>query len=166
MNQIRLAVDAWRAAGYPGLTATSRRLLEFWFDNDHRLADGQPFRFYYCQREAVETLVLLFEVERITDCADLVSRFFKSPDLLELDILTSSKGERFIRRYIPEIGKSAGQELPKLLGKGIPPTPGSHLRHPDSSDTHPDSGEANPCRGDAHLEPDGVHPDRGKELSP
>ncbi len=112
VNQIRLAVDAWRVAGYPGVTATSRRLLEFWFDNDHRLADGQPFRFYYCQREAVETLVFLFEVERITDCADLVSRFFKSPDLLELDILTSSKGERFIRRYIPEIGKSAEQELP------------------------------------------------------
>lgn len=112
VNQVRPAVAAWRAAGYPGVTATSRRLLAFWFEDDHLLPSGQPFRFYYCQQEAMETLIFLFEVERVRDCADLISRFFKSPDLLELDILTSSKGERFIRRYIPEIGKSAEQELP------------------------------------------------------
>jgi len=112
VNQIREAVDAWRADGYPGVTDTTRRLLAFWFDDDHLLPDGGPFRFYFCQREAVETLIYLFEVEKIGDCADLIQRYFKSPDLLELDILTSSKGERFVRRYIPEIGKTAEQELP------------------------------------------------------
>lgn len=112
VNQIRDTVDAWRAAGYPGATGTTQRLLSYWFEDDHRLGSGEPFRYYFCQREAVETLVYLFEVEGIHDCGQLVSRYFKSPDLLELDILTSSRGQRFIRRYIPEIGKTAEQELP------------------------------------------------------
>jgi type III restriction enzyme len=112
VDQIRPAVDTWRAAGYPGVTDTTRRLLTYWFDDDHLLHSGEPFRFYFCQREAVETLVYLFEAERVGDCADLIQRYFKSPDLLELDILTSSKGQRFVRRYIPEIGKTAEQELP------------------------------------------------------
>ncbi len=112
VNEIREAVDTWRANRYPGVTGTTQRLLAFWFDDDHLLSGGEPFRFYFCQREAVETLIYLFEVERISDCADLIQRYFKSPDLLELDILTSSKGERFVRRYIAEIGKTAEQELP------------------------------------------------------
>jgi type III restriction enzyme len=112
VDQIRPAMDAWRSSGWPGVTHTTRRLLGYWFDEDHLLASGEPFRFYYCQREAVETLVYLFEVQGIEDCADLVQRYFKSPDLLELDILTSSKGQRLVRRYIPEIGKTAEQQLP------------------------------------------------------
>jgi type III restriction enzyme len=112
VDQIRPAVDAWRLAGWPGVTDTTRRLLTYWFEEDHLLASGEPFRYYFCQREAVETVVYLFEVEGIGDCADLIQRYFKSPDLLELDILTSSKGQRFVRRYIPEIGKTAEQELP------------------------------------------------------
>jgi type III restriction enzyme len=31
-NEIRGRVDAWRAVGYPGATAISRRLLEHWYD--------------------------------------------------------------------------------------------------------------------------------------
>ncbi len=34
VNQVRPAVNAWRAAGYPGVTASSRRLLAFWFEDD------------------------------------------------------------------------------------------------------------------------------------
>jgi len=43
VNEIRGRVDAWRAAGYPGATAISRRLLEYWHDRE-RLApvfDGE-----------------------------------------------------------------------------------------------------------------------------
>ncbi len=112
VNQMREAVDAWRANGYHGVTDTTRRLLGYWFEEDHLLGGSGPFRYYFCQREAVETAVYLFEIEGVKDCGELVSRYFKSPDLLELDILTSSKGQRFIRRYIPEINKTAEQELP------------------------------------------------------
>jgi type III restriction enzyme len=116
-NRVRQAVDAWRTAGYPHASETTRRLLQFWFDEDHLLPSGEPFRYYFCQREAVETVVYLFEVERRSDVAELVQMYFESPDLLELEILTSTKGTRSFRRYVPEIGKQAEQEIPP---EGLP----------------------------------------------
>ena len=44
-------MDDWRAAGYPGVTAVTRRLLEYW-----RRPEREP-RFFFCQVEAVETLI-------------------------------------------------------------------------------------------------------------
>ena len=38
--------------------------------DEHLSADGRPFRFYFCQREAVETFIYLAEIERVR----LVSR--------------------------------------------------------------------------------------------
>ncbi len=52
VNEIRGRVDAWRAAGYPGTTAISRRLLEHWHD-----ATARVHPFYFCQLEAIETLI-------------------------------------------------------------------------------------------------------------
>ena len=52
VNQIRTRVDGWRAAGYPGVTSVTRRLLEHWHDRDARLLP-----FYFCQLEAMETLI-------------------------------------------------------------------------------------------------------------
>jgi len=37
---IRQEVRQWQAAGYQGITATTRRLLAWWFRNDHRLPNG------------------------------------------------------------------------------------------------------------------------------
>jgi hypothetical protein len=90
VNRIRPTVDAWREAGYPGASETTRRLFQFWFEEDHLLPSGEPFRYYFCQREAIETLVFLYEIEQRRDAADLVQAYFDSPDLLELEILTSS----------------------------------------------------------------------------
>lgn len=112
VNRIRPTVDAWREAGYPGASETTRRLFQFWFEEDHLLPSGEPFRYYFCQREAIETLVFLYEIEQRRDAADLVQAYFDSPDLLELEILTSTRGARSFRRYVPELGKSAEQELP------------------------------------------------------
>jgi len=33
--KIRAAVDAWREQGYPGASDVTRRLFEYWFDEDH-----------------------------------------------------------------------------------------------------------------------------------
>ncbi len=52
VNEIRTRVDHWREAGYPGVTSITRRLLEHWQGRDARL-----FPFYFCQLEAVETLI-------------------------------------------------------------------------------------------------------------
>jgi type III restriction enzyme len=72
VNSIRAEVDGWRANGYPDASLTTARLFSFWFDDDHRAADGLPFRYFFCQREAIETLVFLHEVCRVRGFTDLM----------------------------------------------------------------------------------------------
>lgn len=52
VETIRGRVDQWRVAGYPGVTAVTRRLLEHWNDTTVR-----QHPFYFCQLEAIETLI-------------------------------------------------------------------------------------------------------------
>lgn len=64
--RVRQGVKAWRAADYPGVSATTRALLLHWFETDHMIptADGvRPFRWYFAQREAVESAIWLYEHE-------------------------------------------------------------------------------------------------------
>jgi len=74
--KVRAEVFAWRNAGYAGASATSKSLLRHWFDAPHMLenADGTltPFRYYFAQREAVETVVWLHEVRKARDKFDLM----------------------------------------------------------------------------------------------
>jgi len=53
VNRIRERVDAWRAADYPGVTAVTRQLLEHW----RAPAANRLYAFYFCQIEAIETLI-------------------------------------------------------------------------------------------------------------
>lgn len=57
VNQIRPRVKAWREAGYPGITSITRRLLDHWQDPEEH--DDRPF--FFCQIEAIETLIWLTE---------------------------------------------------------------------------------------------------------
>lgn len=57
VNQIRPRVKAWREAGYPGVTAITKRLLDHWRDPE----EFEGRRFFFCQLEAVETLIWLAE---------------------------------------------------------------------------------------------------------
>lgn len=72
VDGVRAAVDAWRANGYPGASETTQRLLRFWFEEDHRRPSGEPFRFFFCQREAVETFIYLSEIKRAGSFSDLI----------------------------------------------------------------------------------------------
>lgn len=76
VSRIREEVHAWRNAGYAGASATSRALLTWWFERDHLLeaADGTltPFRYYFAQREAVETVIWLYDVKQARDKFDLM----------------------------------------------------------------------------------------------
>ncbi len=58
VNQIRPRVDTWREGGYPGISATTRTLLEHWLDLEQREPNR---RFFFCQLEAIETLIWLTE---------------------------------------------------------------------------------------------------------
>ena len=57
VNQIRPRVKAWREAGYRGVSAITKRLLEHWCDEE----SYDIRRFFFCQLEAVETLIWLIE---------------------------------------------------------------------------------------------------------
>ncbi|MFP5357317.1 MAG: DEAD/DEAH box helicase family protein [Gammaproteobacteria bacterium] len=74
--KIREEVNQWREAGYAGASATSQALLRWWFEAEHLIeqADGtqQPFRYYYAQREAVETVIWLHDVRKVRDKHDLM----------------------------------------------------------------------------------------------
>ncbi len=52
VNEIRERLGVWKAAGSPGITSVTRSLLEHWHDGEAR-----QFPFYFCQLEAVETLI-------------------------------------------------------------------------------------------------------------
>lgn len=56
-NRIRERVGAWRQDGYPGVTGVTRRLLEYWRDGNER----PDRRLFFCQLEAIETLIWLAE---------------------------------------------------------------------------------------------------------
>jgi hypothetical protein len=61
--QLRNEVRAWREAGYPGTSLVTRRCLEWWFERDEeRFKQGK--RFFFCQQEAIEALIYLYEVQR------------------------------------------------------------------------------------------------------
>lgn len=57
VNRIRPRVAAWREAGCPGVSAITKRLLDHWRDPEC----FEARRFFFCQLEAVETLIWLTE---------------------------------------------------------------------------------------------------------
>src|ERR1022692_729097 len=74
VNRLRDEVRGWRDAGYPGTALVTRRLLEWWFErNEERRAIGR--RLFFCQQEAIETVIFLYEVQkrrRMPETGDLV----------------------------------------------------------------------------------------------
>jgi type III restriction enzyme len=56
-NKIRPRVKAWREGGYPGVTGITKRLFEHWYDPEQR----ENRRLFFCQLEAIETLIWLTE---------------------------------------------------------------------------------------------------------
>lgn len=107
-------------AAYPGASPVAQRLFTYWFDEDH-LIDGESFRFYFGQREAIETLVYLTEFRKERGCRALVHKFGEifypqgtQAQLVGTDIehQTSMDGKNQIRRYIPEIDAITIQDLP------------------------------------------------------
>src|SRR5579859_7689880 len=81
---IREAVREWQADDYPGATPISRRLLNYWFKTDHKLSNGQLFRYHVAQREAVESLIYVYEIARTRSLQALYERFI--PAELSADI--------------------------------------------------------------------------------
>jgi type III restriction enzyme len=116
--RIRAEVENWRNDDYDGASDTSKRLLEFWFGTDHRLKDGREFRFYFGQREAIETIIYLHEVKGFRDSADVVIQYLEDSlygnDLFHTrkQIVEDIQGNRRLQRLVPDTGQVANQMLP------------------------------------------------------
>ena len=63
INRLRGHVAAWRAQAWPGVTPRVHHLLEYWS------REGSVMRPFWCQRDAVETLIWLFDAGRTHDPA-------------------------------------------------------------------------------------------------
>jgi type III restriction enzyme len=72
---LREAVKAWKAGGYKGITDTTRLLLNYWFETDHKLPTGLPFKYHPSQQEAIETLIFVWEFEKVRTRKALLERY-------------------------------------------------------------------------------------------
>lgn len=116
VEKLRQAVDAWREGGYAGISAVTRRLFQYWFEEDHLMPDGGFWRYWWAQREAVETLVYLVEVKQIEDFKPLAEEFGEKPKFglltMDFNIHADMAGQRMLTRWVPEKEQDAAVELP------------------------------------------------------
>jgi len=74
--ELRRQVRQWRADGYANATETSRSLLNWWFNTAHLLSEADEaaveFQYYFAQREALETIIYLYDVVGVKDKYDLM----------------------------------------------------------------------------------------------
>ena len=68
VENVRKAVKKWRDNGYPNVSETTRALLAWWFVSRPEGA----ISYYFSQREAVESVVYLYEAEQIKDKYNLL----------------------------------------------------------------------------------------------
>lgn len=100
---LREKVKEWREGGYKGITATTRLLLNFWFRNDHRLPNRRKFEYHYAQREAIETLIYLYEVVSVRNQKDLLEKF---ADQTDIRLLQHDKFPRYCIKMATGSGKT------------------------------------------------------------
>src|SRR4030066_1252593 len=72
----RKQVKVWRDSHYAKASETSRSLLNWWFNTPHLLpkSDGTraEFQYYFAQREALETIIYLYDVVGVKDKYDMM----------------------------------------------------------------------------------------------
>ena len=74
--ELRKEVKKWRDDKYKGASKTSKALLNWWFKEEQMVLDkngvSTPFKYYFAQREAVETVIWLYEVVGVENKYDLM----------------------------------------------------------------------------------------------
>ena len=79
VDKIRRKVKEWRDNDYEGASETTKALLHFWFDEEHFIeSSNMPFKYYFAQRESVETIIYLHEIAHVQDKYDLLEYCVKN----------------------------------------------------------------------------------------
>jgi type III restriction enzyme len=81
---LRTAVKAWRTSGYKGVTNTTRELLNYWFETDHIMRNGRKFQYHKAQRESIETLIYVYEVDKVRSRIGLLEKYARQQKDLHL----------------------------------------------------------------------------------
>ncbi len=77
-QNLRAMVKEWRDNFYFGASDTSRHLLNHWFGRTHTIGtngSSYEFRYYFCQREAIETLIYLKEFRQLECLSQLIAEY-------------------------------------------------------------------------------------------
>ena len=110
--QLRKKVKEFRDGGYVGTSDTSKSLLNWWFKEPHLLsqADGTmaAFRYFFAQREALETIIYLYDVVGARDKFDLMR--FDSSGAVSAGMFDESWG-RFVIKMATGTGKTKVMSL-------------------------------------------------------
>ena len=134
INEIRGYVDRWRSLRNPadwGVTAVSQRLLEHW--RHHEFVGPQPF---FCQIEAVETIIWLTEVApKRAASKGLLDQIAKAneeanPELFRL-AMKMATGQRQDDRHGHADRLAGGQRRAEGLQGFLPRLPDRHSGHHD-----------------------------------
>ena len=116
VSQLRKKVKEWRDDGYVGATDTSRSLLNWWFNTPHLLsqADGTmvEFQYYFAQREALETIIYLYDAVAVTDKYDLM-RYDSS------GAVSAGMFDETWRRFVVKMANRHGQDQSAEPGAGL-----------------------------------------------
>ena len=112
VRKIREKVKEWRDNGYSGASETSKALLNWWFNTPHPIegADGtvSEFQYYFAQREALETIIYLYDVVKVRDKYDLIR--FDSSDAISMGMFDES-WRRFVLKMATGTGKTKVMSL-------------------------------------------------------
>ncbi len=104
--KIRLAVTKWRENNYHGASETSKSLMNFWFNKEHLIGQTK-FSFFFSQREAIESIIYLYEVAKAKDKFELM-RFDSS------ERVSAGMFDENWTRYVIKMATGAGKT--KVMG--------------------------------------------------
>ena len=112
VHKIREQVKAWRDDGYSGAADTSKALLNWWFNTPHPIegADGtvSEFQYYFAQREALETVIYLYDVVKVRDKYDMIR--FDSSGAVSMSMFDED-WRRFVLKMATGTGKTKVMSL-------------------------------------------------------
>ena len=104
--KIRLAVAKWRDENYAGVSDTTKSLLNFWFNQEHLIGQTK-FNFFFSQREAIESIVYLYEIANAKDKYELMK--FDSSGRISTGMFDENW-----TRYVVKMATGAGKT--KVMG--------------------------------------------------
>ena len=106
VSQLRKKVKQWRDSGYVGAAGTSKSLLNWWFNTRRLLPQAggavAEFQYYFAQREALETIIYLYDVAGVEDKYDLM-RFDSS------GAVSAGMFDETWRRFVVKMATGSGK---------------------------------------------------------